>query len=256
MLPMLALLAQAAAALAATHTSAPFTIAYAPDHAAAAHELQRYLYLLLGPTPAAGDDDDRRRDEPPTRLPVLLELASNGALVAPSADHESRKALFLLAGPLTADSLAHDFLRQSPDLEGWQPLPDDAGEHDHIVHTSRDGRLAVCHGATALATKYAVFSLLESLGVGFRLHGDALPAPRPAAALITALAQHGRAAWSPGVVNRRGIQPFHDFAEGPDQWNADEYKLHIDQLTKLKMNFIGFHTCARSPFALARSEVW
>ncbi|UCG48882.1 MAG: hypothetical protein JSU94_03690, partial [Phycisphaerales bacterium] len=40
----------------------------------------------------------------------------------------------------------------------------------------------------------------------------------------------------------RGIQPFHDFPEGPDWWNADDYKAVIAQLPKLRMNFIGFHT--------------
>jgi hypothetical protein len=34
------------------------------------------------------------------------------------------------------------------------------------------------------------------------------------------------------------MQPFHDFSEGPDQWNLDDYKLHIEQMVKLKMNFI------------------
>ena len=38
------------------------------------------------------------------------------------------------------------------------------------------------------------------------------------------------------------MQPFHDFSEGPDQWNLDDYKLHIEQMVKLKMNCIGLHT--------------
>lgn len=37
-------------------------------------------------------------------------------------------------------------------------------------------------------------------------------------------------------------KPFHDFSEGPDQWNADDYKMYMEQLAKLKMNFIGLHT--------------
>jgi len=39
------------------------------------------------------------------------------------------------------------------------------------------------------------------------------------------------------------MQPFHDFSEGPDQWKLDDYKLHIEQMVKLKINFIGLHTC-------------
>ena len=40
----------------------------------------------------------------------------------------------------------------------------------------------------------------------------------------------------------RGIQPFHDFPEGPDWWNRDDYFAIIAQLPKLRMNFIGLHT--------------
>jgi hypothetical protein len=40
----------------------------------------------------------------------------------------------------------------------------------------------------------------------------------------------------------RGIHPFHDFPEGPDWWNADDYKAVIGQLPKLRMNFFGLHT--------------
>jgi len=40
----------------------------------------------------------------------------------------------------------------------------------------------------------------------------------------------------------RGIQPFHDFPEGPDWWSGDDYKAVIAQLAKLRMNFFGLHT--------------
>ena len=44
------------------------------------------------------------------------------------------------------------------------------------------------------------------------------------------------------LFDRRGIQPFHDFPEGPDWWNLDAYKAYIGQLPKLRMNFFGLHT--------------
>lgn len=40
----------------------------------------------------------------------------------------------------------------------------------------------------------------------------------------------------------RGLHPFHDFPEGPDWWEPDDYKAVMEQMTKMKMNFIGFHT--------------
>jgi hypothetical protein len=209
-----------------------FTIAYGPAHSAAATELRRYLYLLT-------------RCEPTKRcLPALFELSDAAHAVDLNdtlRDVDNSSGVFVLTGSATSvdDHVAHTFLGAMA-LQQWAPLETSAGKHDHVVHSS--GSLTVCHGTTALATKYAVFSLLEALGVGFRLHGDALPAPRPAAALTARLVLHGRKSFSPGAVDTRGIQPFHDFVEGPDQWNSDEYKLHIDQLSKMKMNFIGLHT--------------
>ena len=44
------------------------------------------------------------------------------------------------------------------------------------------------------------------------------------------------------LFDLRGIQPFHDFPEGPDWWNRDDYKAILGQLPKLGMNFFGLHT--------------
>ena len=44
------------------------------------------------------------------------------------------------------------------------------------------------------------------------------------------------------LFDRRGIQPFHDFPEGPDWWGAEAYKAILAQLPKLRMNFFGLHT--------------
>ena len=49
----------------------------------------------------------------------------------------------------------------------------------------------------------------------------------------------------------RGLQPFHDFSEGPDWWNREEYKHHFDQMHKMKLNFLGLHT-----YPLAEPTVW
>jgi hypothetical protein len=145
--------------------------------------------------------------------------------------------------------------RQSTDvlvtaLQDFEPLHDAAGPHDHRLHSSwmtndsGDRTLAVgLQGMSALATKYAVFSLLEEVGVGFRLHGqDAVP--RLSVSDITErLGALHHKTMTPGAITTRGIQPFHDFSEGPDQWNEDDYRVHFEQLVKLKMNFIGLHTC-------------
>jgi hypothetical protein len=38
----------------------------------------------------------------------------------------------------------------------------------------------------------------------------------------------------------RGILPFHDFPEGPDWWNTDDFLAYISQLAKMRMNCLGF----------------
>jgi len=83
---------------------------------------------------------------------------------------------------------------------------------------------------------YAAYRMAEHLGVGFGLHGDTLPDARQPAALPE-LDEEARPLFA-----LRGIQPFHDFPEGPDWWTRDDYKAVLAQLPKLGMNFVGLHT--------------
>jgi hypothetical protein len=91
-------------------------------------------------------------------------------------------------------------------------------------------------GGSPQALLYAAYEFAEQLGVRFYLHGDVIPDKK-----ITF--------WLPDLdiqkkplFTTRGILPFHDFPEGPDWWNEQDYKAIVAQLPKLKMNFIGFHT--------------
>jgi hypothetical protein len=83
---------------------------------------------------------------------------------------------------------------------------------------------------------YAAYRLAEHLGVRFSLHGDTIPDARHAPGLPD-LDEAGRPLFA-----IRGIQPFHDFPEGPDWWSRDDYKSVLGQLPKLGMNFFGLHT--------------
>jgi hypothetical protein len=184
---------------------------------AAARELRRYLYLVT------------------SEIPELLSRLPQ--------PHERRRLTIILG--VADDRQSTDVLVAA--LEEFQPLHA-AGPHDHRLHSSwgtidDENTLAVgLQGMSALATKYAVFSMLEEVGVGFRLHGqDAVPR-LSVSAVIDRLGALRNKTMTPGAITTRGIQPFHDFSEGPDQWNEDDYKVHFEQLTKLKMNFIGLHT--------------
>jgi len=91
-------------------------------------------------------------------------------------------------------------------------------------------------GGDAAGTLYCTYRFIEQFGVRFYLHGDIIPDAKVALKLPEP-DEHGKP-----LFNLRGIQPFHDFPEGPDWWNINDYKAILTQLPKLRMNFIGLHT--------------
>ncbi len=91
-------------------------------------------------------------------------------------------------------------------------------------------------GGDDVGTLYAAYRLAELLGVRFYLHGDVTPDGKVELKFPN-WAEEGKP-----LFKLRGIQPFHDFPEGPDWWNRDDYFAIISQLPKLRMNFIGLHT--------------
>ncbi len=92
-------------------------------------------------------------------------------------------------------------------------------------------------GGDPIGALYGAYRLAERLGVRFSLEGDVVPDTQAALGIPADLAEVGKP-----LFDRRGIQPFHDFPEGPDWWNADGYKAILGQLPKLRMNFFGLHT--------------
>ena len=102
--------------------------------------------------------------------------------------------------------------------------------------TQGDRTIHLLVGGDDVGTLYAAYQFAEQLGVRFYLHGDVVPDQRIPFAL-TDLHQEGKP-----LFRTRGIQPFHDFPEGPDWWDAEAYKAVLAQLPKLRMNFFGLHT--------------
>ena len=100
----------------------------------------------------------------------------------------------------------------------------------------RDRSIVLIIGGDGAGTLYGAYRFAEHLGVRFYLHGDVVPDER-AAFELPALKETAKP-----LFQLRGIQPFHDFPEGPDWWNADDYLAIIGQLPKLRMNFFGLHT--------------
>jgi hypothetical protein len=91
-------------------------------------------------------------------------------------------------------------------------------------------------GGDDVGLLYGAYRFAEKLGVRFYINGDTIPDQR-VPFVLPEMDEIGRP-----LFDIRGIQPFHDFAEGPDWWNRDDYLCYVSQLAKMRMNFIGLHT--------------
>jgi hypothetical protein len=109
---------------------------------------------------------------------------------------------------------------------------------EYMIKTinNNEKRIVLVAGGDAAGTLYGAYRFVEHLGVRFYLDGDVIP-DKKIPLEFPELDEQGKPLFA-----LRGIQPFHDFAEGPDWWNEDDYKAVIAQLPKLGMNFIGLHT--------------
>ncbi len=149
-------------------------------------------------------------------LSALVESASTAGLANPSI------VVSQAGRPLLRDLEAvpklgpEDYWLKTLDLSG----------RNHLLIAGGDGP-GILYGAYAFA---------ETLGVRFDLDGDVVPEDRTTF-VIPDLDEMGRPLFAV-----RGIQPFHDFPEGPDWWSLDNIKAVLGQLPKLRMNFFGLHT--------------
>jgi hypothetical protein len=195
----------------------------------AAREVRRYVYL-------------RTVHLLPIQSDAGLLPATRSVIVVARKDRQVVRALSVDAG-----------------LEGSLSALDAQG---YALKTLERGgrRIVVITGGDGVGTLYGAYRFAEHLGVRFYLHGEVIP-DEPARGALRGLNPSARADqfqpaprsqapdWLPMLDEQqqplfalRGIQPFHDFPEGPDWWNQDDYLAIIGQLPKLRMNFIGLHT--------------
>jgi hypothetical protein len=174
-----------------------------PAEKLASKEVRRYWYLRTGKL-----------------LPIVEQspaAAEGGLIVLGTKDRVAVQAVLADAKLKTA-------------VEGL------ATEQYVLKTLAQDGRpVLLIVGGDPIGTLYGAYRFAEHLGVRFYMHGDVVPDQRVALEL-PALDETRKP-----LFDRRGIQPFHDFPEGPDWWNRGSYKAILGQLPKMGMNFFGLH---------------
>ena len=171
----------------------------------AAGEIRRYLYLCTGEL-----------------IPIIsntkgLTAATDLIVIGQKDRKHIKKHIANGELPKSVESLkAQEYVIKTVNIHGY--------------------RLVLIVGGDEIGTLYGAYRFAELLGVRFYLHGDVIPDTQTPWNLPKA-DEHGKP-----LFELRGIQPFHDFPEGPDWWNTNDYKAIIGQLPKLRMNFFGLHT--------------
>ena len=180
----------------------------------AAKELRRFVYVLTGyALPIALRDVSR--DEMPHGGVVLGTVANVLAVMAEMVTSTYGGAM---AGSVLG-AAARELLTTGT-----------AGSH--AIHAqSRDPPLLVCLGLDDTATLYAAYTLLESMGIRFRIDGDVVPSRlrgrMPPSRLLAAAAEQATGQPIAPSFDDRGLLPFHDFLQGPDLWNEQDSSIFV-----------------------------
>ena len=179
-----------------------------------------------------------------TAPPCTIVVAKDASYAENLAAKEVRRYVYLRTGQLLpiietagAEPEKGDIIRIGRS-QTVPPLPIIMPPELYSLVTTHQGnrRILEISGANPTPILYAAYRLAEHLGVRFYLDGDVVPDEKIPFTLPD-LDETGKP-----LFKTRGIQPFHDFPEGPDWWNLDDYKAYISQLVKLRMNFLGLHT--------------
>ena len=170
----------------------------------AASELQRYLYQLSGEMLPIVNDSGRIDD-----AAIFVGRAGN---------HPHIDAL-VRDGQLTASA-------------------DDPGAQGYVLKktTFRDRPALVIAGSDDVGVLYGVYGLLdEHFGISFSLSGSAIPGTRRGFHLPEVDERKTPA------VEVRGILPWTNFPQSATVYSMEDYKFIIDQMAKMRMNFLHIH---------------
>jgi hypothetical protein len=199
---------------------------------------------------------------PPGARTAILKGAED-SFAARLAARELRRYLYLRTGllPVRLDpgsearqvncNLILLLKKNDPALaRAGRPEVQQLAAQQYLLRGAKENGRAVLRiiGGDDAGLLYGAYRFCELLGVRFYLHGDVVP-DQPLAELPLAN-ETGQPLFS-----IRGILPFHDFPEGPDWWNRDDFLSYVAQLPKLRLNFLGLH-CYPEGHPHAEPLVW
>jgi hypothetical protein len=127
---------------------------------------------------------------------------------------------------------------------GLSGIIEDLEPQQYIIKTVKIGseNVLLIVGGDQMGMLYGTYSFIENLGIRFYLEGDVIPDQK----IIWEkpdIYKIGKP-----IFELRGLNPWGSHPFGFDQWNADDYKAIIGQMTKMRMNFIGMHCYLTHPY--------
>ena len=176
-----------------------------PQLLLAAREVRRYVYASTGAL-------------------LRLEVRRCGGGVVPSAPG----SVALLEAPCAFEL---GLLSATTELRG----------EAHLVRRLSSGTTAVS-GGSELALLFGAYRFAElALGVHFGIGGDIVRRVDWSTYAAGSRKLREQGGVSSPVFEVRGLIPFHDFNEGPDLWEAGNYKAYASQMAKLRLNLLALH---------------
>ncbi len=172
----------------------------------------------------------------PNGLSPEAKKKITGSIICPAnspsnlkfAAREVRRYLYLRTGTLLP------VVESAPD--GFISFRIDPTLQEQQFRLKCDGKSLTISGGSDVALLYGAYAFVEKLGVWFQIDGDVIPDVK----IPLALPELDET--QKPLFKLRGLQPFHDFPEGPDWWTKDDWKVINGQAAKMRMNFIGLHT--------------
>jgi len=120
-------------------------------------------------------------------------------------------------------------------------VPPDLGSDGFVLEGIKGGGVGIAAN-TAEGLSYGVFALMKEWGCGYFFGGDAIPR----IPWRTDFPEGWRREVKPRL-SIRGLQPFHNFINGPTCWTLEDYKAYFDSMAAQGLNMALFHSFNYEP---------